>query len=124
SRISSHQNRRSWRHSWQVDATMGVMTMDRLNVLRSVSIFAGTPDELLATISAVLEELRFQAGARIFSKGDLGDCLYIIAQGQVRVHDGDRTLNTLHRGEVFGEMAALDPEVRSASITAVTETPL
>ena len=103
---------------------MGAMTVDRLNVLRSVSIFAGSPDELLAAVSAVLEELRFPAGARIFSKGDLGDCLYIIAEGQVRVHDGARTLSTLHRGEVFGEMAALDPEVRSASITALSDTRL
>jgi CRP-like cAMP-binding protein len=103
---------------------MGLMTMDRLNVLRSVSIFAGAPVELLAAVSAVLEELCFAAGARIFSKGDLGDCLYIIVEGQVRVHDGERTLNTLRRGEVFGEMAALDPEVRSASITADTDTRL
>jgi len=103
---------------------MGLMTLDRLNVLRSVSIFAGTPDELLAAVSAVLKELRFPAGARIFSKGDLGDCLYIIAEGQVRVHDGERTLTILNRGEVFGEMAALDPEVRSASITAVADTRL
>ena len=98
--------------------------MDRISVLRSVSIFAGTPDELLAAVSAVLDELRFPAGARILSKGDLGDCLYIIAEGQVRVHDGERTLTTLHRGEVFGEMAALDPEVRSASITALKDTRL
>jgi CRP-like cAMP-binding protein len=97
---------------------------DRLYVLRSVGIFAGTPDIVLADISAVLDELRFPAGARIFSKGDLGDCLYIVAEGQVRAHDGARTLNTLHCGEVFGEMAALDPEVRSASITAVTDTRL
>ena len=121
SSISSHPNHRAWRHSWQVDAVMGLRTIDRLNVLRSVSIFAGAPDELLAAVSVALEELRFQAGERVFSKGDLDDCLYIIAEGQVHVHDGERTLSTLHRGEVFGEMAALDPEVRSASITAVTD---
>ena len=124
SRTSSHPNRRGWRQPWPVDAVMGVMTADRLNVLRSVSIFAGTPDALLTEISAALEELRFPAGARIFSKGDLGESLYIIAEGQVRVHDGERTLSTLHRGDVFGEMAALDPEVRSASITALSDTRL
>jgi len=124
SRTSSPPNGRGWRDTWQVDAVMGVMTTDRLNVLRSVRIFEGTPDELLAAISAALEEVRFKAGDRIFAKGDLGDCLYIIAAGQVRVHDGARTLTTLHRSEVFGEMAALDPEVRSASITAVTDTRL
>jgi len=116
----SHPNRRGRHNVWQAATEMSVM-IDRLNVLRSVGIFAGTPDAVLADISAVLDELRFPAGARIFSKGDLGDCLYIIAEGHVRAHDGARTLNTLHRGEVFGEMAALDPEVRSASITALTD---
>jgi CRP-like cAMP-binding protein len=124
SEISSPSNRRGSYSSWHADALMNLMAIDRLNVLRSVSIFTGAPDELLAAISAVLEEMWFKAGARIFSKGDLGDCLYIVAEGRVRVHDGERTLSTLRRGEVFGEMAALDPEVRSASITALSDTRL
>src|SRR3954451_6927546 len=119
----SYPNRHGRRNSWQADTMMGTLG-DRLNVLRLVDIFAGTPDAVLADIGAALDELRFPAGARIFSKGDLGDCLYIIAEGHVRAHDGARTLNTLHRGEVFGEMAALDPEVRSASITALSDTRL
>jgi CRP/FNR family cyclic AMP-dependent transcriptional regulator len=124
SRIPSHLHRRGWRGSWQVYDVIGLMTSNRLNFLRSVSIFAGTPDEVLAEISAVLEEVHFTAGARIFAKGDLGDCLYIIAAGQVRVHDDERTLNMLGAGDIFGEMSALDPEVRSASITAVKDTHL
>ena len=96
-----------------MDTVMSMKTIDRLNVLRSVSVFAGTPDELLVAISAVLEELRFPAGAPIFSKGDLGDCLYIVAEGLVRAHDGERTLNTLGAGDIFGEMSALDPEAEA-----------
>jgi CRP/FNR family transcriptional regulator, cyclic AMP receptor protein len=124
SEISSPSNRRGSCSSWHADALMNLMTIDRLNVLRSVSIFTGAPDELLAAISAVLEEVWVKAGTRIFSKGDLGDCLYIVAEGRVRVHDGERTLSTLRCGEVFGEMAALDPEARSASITALSDTRL
>lgn len=124
SRTSSFPNRRGWRHFRQANRAVGMLASDRLNVLRSVSMFAGAPDEFLAAIGAVLEELHFPAGALVFSKGDLGDCLYIIAEGHVSVHDGARALNTLHAGEVFGEMAALDPEVRSASVTALSNTRL
>ena len=119
----SHPNRRGRNNVWQEATEMSVM-IDRLNVLRSAAIFAGTPDAVLADISAVLDELRFPAGARIFSKGDLGDCLYIVAEGLVRAHDGERTLNTVGAGDIFGEMSALDLEVRSASITALTDTQL
>lgn len=52
----------------------------------------------------------------------LGDCMYIIVDGEVRVHDGERTLNHLGEGDVFGEMALLDPEPRLASVTASTDT--
>ena len=54
SEISSPSNRRGSSSSWHADALMNLMTIDRLNVLRSVSIFTGAPNELLAAISAVL----------------------------------------------------------------------
>jgi sigma-B regulation protein RsbU (phosphoserine phosphatase) len=44
--------------------------------------------------------------------------MYFIASGTVRVHDGDVVLAHLGAGEVFGEMAVLDADVRSASVTA------
>ena len=47
--------------------------------------------------------------------------MYIIAEGRVRVHDGERTLNELGKWAVFGEMAVLDPEPRMASVTALTD---
>jgi CRP-like cAMP-binding protein len=45
--------------------------------------------------------------------------MYVIVDGKVRVHDGERLLNYLGERDVFGEMALLDPEPRSASVTAV-----
>jgi CRP-like cAMP-binding protein len=124
SRAKALPNPRGRRTAGPGEVAAGGVAGDRLSVLRSASIFAGVPDNLLAAISAMLVESRFPAGAQVFGKGDLGDCLYIIAEGHVRVHDGARTLNTLQRGEVFGEMAALDPEVRSASVTALADTRL
>jgi CRP-like cAMP-binding protein len=50
--------------------------------------------------------------------------MYIIVSGKVKAHDGDHILNTLQDGDVFGEMAMLDPEPRVASITAVDDTHL
>jgi len=75
-------------------------------------------------VAALLEEVPLAAGQTIFEKGDPGDSLYIIVEGEVRVHDGGRTLNHLYAGDVFGEMALLEPEPRVASVTAVVDTQL
>lgn len=48
--------------------------------------------------------------------------MYFITDGRVRVHDGEIVLAHLGAGDVFGEMAVLDAEVRSASITTETAT--
>ncbi|MBC8332157.1 MAG: cyclic nucleotide-binding domain-containing protein [Anaerolineae bacterium] len=99
-----------------------MLTIEKVLILKTVSIFAETPDDLLAELAAYLEERHVAAGQVIFEKGDPGDSMYIIVAGKVRVHDGGRTLNELSDRDVFGEMALLDPAPRSASITASEDT--
>jgi CRP-like cAMP-binding protein len=108
--------------SLHVDAALPLA--DKIGVLKSVSLFFETPTELLAEIAELLEEVTTPEGEIIFEKGDMGASMYIVVDGLVRVHDGDMTLNTLGARSVFGEMAALDPEPRSASVTAETATRL
>ncbi len=97
-------------------------TIEKVIALKKVSIFEATPDETLVDVAALLEEVVLEAGDTIIEKGDPGDCMYIIIEGEVKVHDGERTHNHLGAGDVFGEMAVLDSEPRVASVTAVTET--
>lgn len=67
-------------------------TADRLAFLKSVSIFSATPDDLLMAVADLLAECYVKADQNIIEKGEMGDCMYIISEGQVRVHDGERTL--------------------------------
>jgi len=91
---------------------------DKNLILHNTTIFGAIPDVILVQVVDALQEISVKAGERIFKKGDSGTSMYIIVEGQVRVHDGDVFFNHLNKGEVFGEMAALDSDVRSASITA------
>lgn len=97
---------------------------ERLLILKTVSMFAEATPEIQDRAAGLLEETSYRAGERIFRKGDPGSCMYIIAEGKVRVHDGDLTFNYLGKYDVFGEMAVLDPEPRSASVTAEEDTRL
>jgi CRP/FNR family transcriptional regulator, cyclic AMP receptor protein len=54
----------------------------------------------------------------------MGDSLYVIVDGEISIHEGDRQLDRLGAREVFGEMALLDPAPRVASGTAVVPTRL
>jgi hypothetical protein len=99
-------------------------TVEKVLILKSVQMFGQTPDNVLADVAELLEEMDVAENTAIFKQGDEGDSLYIILDGKVRVHDGERLLNYLGERDVFGEMALLDPEPRLASVTAMESTRL
>ena len=101
-----------------------MLTVERVMVLKTVSIFSETTEQVLADIVPVLEEVDIQAGEILFKKGDLGNCMYVINDGKVRIHHGETTYCELGPREIFGEMTALDPEPRSATVTAIEDTRL
>jgi signal-transduction protein with cAMP-binding, CBS, and nucleotidyltransferase domain len=106
------------------DKSRMLSTIEKIITLKAISIFADVPDKTLAQIAAILKETQVPAGKTIFAKGDLGNSLYIIVSGQIRVHDGEFVINHLGEHDLFGEMAVLDSAPRMASITAVTDTHL
>jgi CRP-like cAMP-binding protein len=98
-----------------------MLTIERVILLKTVDVFSRTSEDVLAEIAGVLEEVQAHQGQTIFQKGDMGDSLYIIVDGRVRVHDGDTTIGELGEKDIFGELALLDPEPRFASISALTD---
>lgn len=98
--------------------------VERVIILKTVSVFAQTPGDVLADVAALLEEVAVDAGAAVFHKGDPGDSLYMIVEGAVQVRDGEQVIRELGARDVFGEMALLDNAPRSASIIAVRPTQL
>ena len=67
------------------------------------------------------DQRSFRAGEVIFNAGDKGEEFYVIKSGKVSVRLGNRTLQTLAEGEIFGEMALIDAEPRSATVIADTD---
>jgi CRP/FNR family transcriptional regulator, cyclic AMP receptor protein len=71
-----------------------------------------------------IDALPFKAGNIIFREGDEARELFVIKSGQVRIQTGNRTITELGADSIFGEMALIDNEPRSASAIAVTDTEL
>ncbi len=66
----------------------------------------------------------FKAGSVIFRKGDEAHELFVIKSGQVSIQIGNRTVTELATDSIFGEMALIDNEPRSATAIAVTDVEL
>lgn len=99
-------------------------TSEILKNLRQSVLFEQAPESVLKKVAAIVQETAIKAGEKLIEKGESGDSMYIICSGKVKVHDGDLLLSHLGKGHAFGEMAALDGEDRTASITAVEDTEL
>jgi CRP-like cAMP-binding protein len=80
------------------------------------------PAEDLAPLAHVAEEVTYEPGEVLCTEGEVGDELFVIVSGKVRVTKGDKTLATLGPGDAVGELAVLDAEPRSATVTAADET--
>jgi CRP-like cAMP-binding protein len=84
-----------------------------------MDLFKGLdPEDLIKIMSMGLTEA-VTKGTVIFEKGTVGKKMYVILEGKVNIVDQGKVLATLGKGDMFGEMALLSPDVRSA--TAVAE---
>src|SRR5579859_6357311 len=96
-----------------------------LALLRSMDLFADLPDDELARIMRLLKERKLSENEVIFAQGEIGDGMYFILQGRVRIATTDqfgreRVLAFYGPGEFFGDMAVLTGEPRSATASAST----
>ena len=99
------------------------MTID---AIRSVPLFASLDDNAVVELRNLLRTKDINAGTMLFRAGDVGDAMYLIESGRVRiaVTDADQkeiVLAELAQGDFFGEMAIIDGKQRSADATVVED---
>jgi len=86
--------------------------------------FTGMTEGEIAEVLRLCRRRTFASGEAVFQQGETGDFLYVILSGEVAVVTGDgenKREVRLGPGEVFGEMALLEDEPRSASVWALEE---
>ncbi len=98
-----------------------LMLLEKVLLLKSLKLFSETPETILAELAPLMEEVEVEEGTDIFSEGSEGDCMYIIYSGEIHIHKSTISLARLKEKEVFGELALLDAETRSATATATQD---
>jgi CRP/FNR family cyclic AMP-dependent transcriptional regulator len=71
-----------------------------------------------------IEAQPYKAGSLIFREGDEAYELFVVKSGEVRIQIGNRTIDELAADSIFGEMALIDGEPRSATAIAMTDVEL
>lgn len=99
-------------------------TLEKTIILKSVDLFKSIPAENLSRVAQITDEVTFDANSPIFAEGDYGDSLFIVVDGNVRIHKGAQELAMLGKGTCLGEMALLDDEPRSADATVTEDSTL
>ena len=98
---------------------------DTLNKVRRISFFTGFTDAELVRLLKICHTRKFQSGEPIFREGEKGDRLFVLLAGDVNIvkhgTEGETVLATMHPGDVFGEMAIVDAEPRSADAVPVSD---
>ncbi len=92
--------------------------VERVLILKQIDLFRNIPGSELAEIARITREFNFESGEVLMNEGELGDVLYLIVSGKVGVTVGDREVAELGANQCVGEMAILDSEPRSATVTA------
>lgn len=92
--------------------------IEKVIILKSIDLFSKIPEDTLLSIATQLSEIHYDKGSTIIKQGELGTSMYILVRGSVDVIINGNIVATQKEEDIFGELAALDPEPRSATIKA------
>lgn len=111
-----------------------VANVPDVEFLKTVALFDGLTDAQIRQVAAVMHKEGMPAGQPIIQEGETGDRMYIIQEGTVEVSrtltmkvakrdfgQKEKTFIRLSSGFFFGEMALIENDVRSATVTTITD---
>jgi len=97
---------------------------DAIDALRQVELFEHLTEEQLQLLAKQSREIAFRKHAILMTEGDVGESMYVMLTGLAKVYVSDEdgkelVLYELGPGEVIGDIALLDDEPRSASVSTL-----
>jgi CRP/FNR family transcriptional regulator, cyclic AMP receptor protein len=115
------------RHGWSPQKQ--AFTDDDARILIKSPLLRDLSEEDTATFRPHVHAVLLHKGDQLFAEGDLGDCLYVVIDGKMKLTrtapDGRESLVSVHGpGDMFGELSMFDPTYRTSTGVAVTDSRL
>ncbi len=98
--------------------------IEKVLLLQNVEVFAEVPTDQLAALAAIAREMSVLTGDAVYREDDSPDALYLVLEGHVLLHQGDREVTTAAKSTTFGTWALFDNEPRVMTATATEDTKL
>jgi CRP/FNR family transcriptional regulator, cyclic AMP receptor protein len=78
------------------------------------------PNKLFINLFSDEDIVEFPAGQTVIRAGETGETMYVVIEGEVEIVNASLVLEVAGRGSIVGELALIDDEPRSATVTAKT----
>jgi len=98
-----------------------VILVQKILFLKNVPLFSSMAPAELSQLAGIAEEVVYSADTPIITQGEHGEAMFLIVEGNIKIHIGEDQLAQLTVQDYFGEMSILDGEPRSASATAISD---
>ena len=101
-------------------------TLDRKAIIQGHPLFSGLSAEIIERLCTYAKMKEIKRGATIFTKGEPGQSMFAVCSGTVKIsvpslEGKDAVFNFINEGGIFGEIALLDGQPRTADAVALTK---
>lgn len=96
-------------------------TIEKVIFLQNVDVFTQVPTNQLAALAAIAEEITVLKNDVVYREHDAPDALYLVLEGEIKLHREDQEIAVAESNEAFGAWALFDDEPRVVQATALTD---
>jgi CRP-like cAMP-binding protein len=93
----------------------------KVELLKKVPLFSKLDKKGLQDVAHIADEIDLPAGKEMATEGDRGREFFVLLNGEAEVTKGGSRINTMKKGDFFGEIALVTKMPRTATVTATTE---
>jgi CRP-like cAMP-binding protein len=92
----------------------------KVELIKRVPLFSHCSKKELGLVAQIADEIDLPEGKALMREGDRGREFFVLVEGNADVRKGNRKINTMSKGDFFGEIALVSQKPRTATVTTAS----